>query len=101
MKALSIKQPCVQEILHEGKDIENRHWKRSFRGYIALHASAKPQRRPTETSSPRAAPNGWRNPSAPTRISDGYSPTLDGSRSPFPVKTCLDFGTSLLAFFGQ
>jgi hypothetical protein len=39
MKALSIKQPWVYAILHEGKDIENRSWKRDFRGWIALHAS--------------------------------------------------------------
>ena len=44
MKALSIKQPWVHAILREGKDIENRSWQRSFRGWLALHASAQPQR---------------------------------------------------------
>jgi hypothetical protein len=44
MKALSIKQPWVHAILHEGKDIENRCWRRSFRGWLALHASAQPWR---------------------------------------------------------
>jgi hypothetical protein len=44
MKALSIKQPWVWAILNAGKDIENRSWKTSFRGSIALHASAKPNR---------------------------------------------------------
>jgi hypothetical protein len=44
MKALSIKQPWVHAILHEGKDIENRSWQRSFRGWLALHASAHPDR---------------------------------------------------------
>jgi hypothetical protein len=44
MKALSIKQPWVYAILYEGKDIENRSWQRSFRGWIALHASAQPRR---------------------------------------------------------
>jgi len=44
MKALTIKQPWVHAILHEGKDIENRSWQRSFRGWLALHASAKPNR---------------------------------------------------------
>jgi hypothetical protein len=39
MKALSIKQHWVYAILREGKDIENRSWKRDFRGWIALHAS--------------------------------------------------------------
>ncbi|MFZ4780508.1 MAG: hypothetical protein ACOYM3_34580 [Terrimicrobiaceae bacterium] len=43
MKALSIKQPWVHAILHEGKDIENRTWQRSFRGWIAIHASGKPR----------------------------------------------------------
>ena len=44
MKALSLKQPWVHAILREGKDIENRTWQRDFRGWIALHASAKPNR---------------------------------------------------------
>jgi len=42
MKALTIKQPWVHAILHEGKDIENRSWQRNFRGWFALHASAQP-----------------------------------------------------------
>jgi hypothetical protein len=42
MKAMSIKQPWVHAILHEGKDIENRSWQRSFRGWVVIHASAKP-----------------------------------------------------------
>ena len=44
MKALSIKQPWVHAILHEGKDIENRSWQRDFRGWLALHASGQPRR---------------------------------------------------------
>jgi len=44
MKALAIKQPWVHAILREGKDIENRSWQRAFRGWVALHASAKPRR---------------------------------------------------------
>jgi len=44
MKAITIKQPWVHAILHEGKDIENRSWQRSFRDWIAIHASAKPVR---------------------------------------------------------
>lgn len=43
MKAISIKQPWVHAILHEGKDIENRTWQRHFRGWIAIHASATPR----------------------------------------------------------
>lgn len=44
MKALTIKQPWIHAILHEGKDIENRTWKRAFRGWLALHASGQPNR---------------------------------------------------------
>lgn len=45
MKALSIKQPWVHAILHEGKDIENRSGqRRNFRDWLAIHASAKPKR---------------------------------------------------------
>jgi hypothetical protein len=43
MKALTIKQPWIHAILREGKDIENRSWRRNFRGWVALHASARPQ----------------------------------------------------------
>lgn len=44
MKALTIKQPWVHALLHDGKDIENRSWRRDFRGWLALHASAQPNR---------------------------------------------------------
>lgn len=44
MKALSIKQPWVYAILHEGKDIENRSWNTAYRGWLALHASGRPNR---------------------------------------------------------
>lgn len=43
MKAMSIKQPWVHAILCEGKDIENRSWQRSDRGWIAIHASQSPR----------------------------------------------------------
>ncbi len=42
MKAMSIKQPWVYAILRAGKDIENRSWKRDFRGWLAIHASGQP-----------------------------------------------------------
>jgi hypothetical protein len=45
VKALTIKQPWVHAILHEGKDIENRSWQSSFRGWPAIHASAQPKPR--------------------------------------------------------
>ena len=44
MKAITVKQPWVYAILCEGKDIENRSWQRSFRGWLAIHASAQPRR---------------------------------------------------------
>jgi hypothetical protein len=44
LKALTIKQPWVHAILHEGKDVENRSWRRSFRGWLAIHAAATPNR---------------------------------------------------------
>ncbi len=44
MKAITIKQPWVHAILCEGKHIENRSWRRSFRGWLAIHASAQPDR---------------------------------------------------------
>lgn len=37
--ALSIRQPWIWAMLHAGKDIENRSWRTSRRGWIALHAS--------------------------------------------------------------
>lgn len=44
MKALTLKQPWVHAILPEGKDIENRSWQRTFRGWLAIHASAQSRR---------------------------------------------------------
>lgn len=42
--ALSVRQPWAWAIIHGGKDIENRDWRRpnpglSFRGEVAIHAS--------------------------------------------------------------
>ena len=39
MKALSIRPPWAWAILHAGKNIENRTWKTSRRGVIAVHSS--------------------------------------------------------------
>jgi hypothetical protein len=44
MKTITVKQPWVYALLCEGKDIENRSWRRSFRGWLAIHASAQPRR---------------------------------------------------------
>lgn len=38
--ALSIRQPWVHHILHNGKSVENRSWSTRFRGPVLLHASA-------------------------------------------------------------
>ena len=39
MKALSIRQPWADLILSGLKDVENRTWKTSYRGILAIHAS--------------------------------------------------------------
>ena len=39
MKALSIRPPWAWAILNATKDVENRTWKTSIRGAIAVHAS--------------------------------------------------------------
>lgn len=39
MKALTIRQPWAWAILCAGKDIENRLWRSSHRGRIAVHAA--------------------------------------------------------------
>jgi hypothetical protein len=44
MQAITIRQPWVYAILHEGKDVENRSWQRTFRGWLALHAAGRPSR---------------------------------------------------------
>jgi hypothetical protein len=48
VKALTIKQPWAALIMRCGKDIENRDWRTSMRGIIAVHASAKMQRADVE-----------------------------------------------------
>lgn len=40
MKALSIRQPWAWLIMHGGKPVENRDWRTSYRGPLAIHASA-------------------------------------------------------------
>jgi len=58
MKALSIKQPWVQGILRESKDIENRFWQSKHRGWIGSTtapsaASAKANCGPPQDREPR------------------------------------------------
>lgn len=38
IRALSIKQPYPHHIFYNGKDVENRNWATSRRGWIAVHA---------------------------------------------------------------
>ncbi len=51
MKALSIRQPWADCIIHHGKDIENRDWRTPFRGRVYVHAAKKwgPDERETQT----------------------------------------------------
>lgn len=38
IKSLSIKQPYPHHIFHDGKDVENRDWPTSGRGWFIVHA---------------------------------------------------------------
>lgn len=42
MKALSIRQPWAHRILYDGKDVENRDWPTSYRGWVLIHAGKRP-----------------------------------------------------------
>jgi hypothetical protein len=123
MKAITIKQPWVYAILCEGKDIENRSWRRSFRGWLAIHASAQPQRgaefprgiRVPDldtldysaivgslalwTSFPRAARSGFgiQTTALPTTV--GCSLTFTRSRGPFRARALSGYGRFLQGFF--
>lgn len=44
MKALSIRQPWADAIIHGGKDIENRTWGTGYTGPILIHASKQIER---------------------------------------------------------
>ncbi len=39
MKALTLRQPWAWAVVYAGKDIENRQWKTSLRGRVAIHAA--------------------------------------------------------------
>lgn len=52
VRALSIRQPWVHHILHNGKDVENRTWRSSYRGWLLLHA-AKQSSAGAESEMPR------------------------------------------------
>lgn len=38
LRALSIRQPWCHNILHDGKDVENRDWSTKGRGWFLIHA---------------------------------------------------------------
>ena len=40
MRALTVKAPWAWAIIHGGKEVENRTWVTSYRGPLAIHASA-------------------------------------------------------------
>lgn len=40
MKAISIRQPWANAVIHGSKNIENRSWTTSLRGPVAIHAGA-------------------------------------------------------------
>src|SRR5947208_68539 len=62
MKALTVQQPWAWALICAGKDIENRTWRTHYRGWIAIHASAKAQREPP-------IPRGVRKPRPPELVS--------------------------------
>lgn len=41
MRALTIRQPWAWAIARGGKDVENRTWRTTYRGLIAIHAGAR------------------------------------------------------------
>lgn len=40
MKALTIRQPWADAIVHQTKRVENRTWKTNYRGLVLIHAGA-------------------------------------------------------------
>lgn len=59
--ALSVRQPWAWAIIHAGKDVENRDWRKpnpglKFRGRVALHASSGMTQDEYDAIMPRSAP---------------------------------------------
>lgn len=59
--ALSVRQPWAWAIIHAGKDVENRDWRRpnpglAFRGRVAIHASSGMTRDEYDAIMPASAP---------------------------------------------
>jgi hypothetical protein len=40
LKAISVRQPWAHAIIHLGKDVENRPWRRNYSGPLLIHASS-------------------------------------------------------------
>src|SRR5580765_3643085 len=59
MKALSVRQPWAHAIVHKWKDVENRSWRTSHRGWLVIHASG------TREGKARY-PRGWKTPDVKT-----------------------------------
>lgn len=59
--ALSVRQPWAWAIIHAGKDVENRDWRKpnpglTFRGRVAIHASSGMTRDEYDAALPEDAP---------------------------------------------
>src|SRR5512144_1472468 len=57
MKALTLKQPWAWAVAYVGKDVENRTWRTTHRGLIAIHAGGRSDREailPNRIRHPRA-----------------------------------------------
>lgn len=71
MRALTIKQPWADAIVHGEKRVENRTWTRSYRGPILIHAGAGYDLMGRFLITDRAALNSWPNtPSAILAVAD-------------------------------
>lgn len=62
---ISIQNPWAHAIMHLGKDVENRFWSPTYRGWLWVHSSKKPQPYPNwdsltlgEMPDPTTTPNG-------------------------------------------
>ena len=54
-KAISVRQPWAHAIIHLGKDVENRPWRRNYAGPLLIHASAYQEPNPHGLLSERMA----------------------------------------------
>lgn len=61
VKALSVRQPWADCIIHHGKDIENRQWRTGFRGRVYIHAAKAWGRDEREAQEQLAAELDWQD----------------------------------------